>query len=83
VTKIHRAVKFRQEAWMAPYTQLNTDLRAKALSEFERDFFELMNNSVFGKTMENLRKRIWVDLVRGDEVEKMRRLSCRPGQHFA
>jgi hypothetical protein len=78
VTKIHRAVRFRQEAWMAPYIQLNTTLRAKASSEFEKDFFKLMNNSVFGKTMENLRKRIRVDLVRGDETDKMRRLVADP-----
>jgi hypothetical protein len=78
VTKIHRAVRFRQEAWMAPYIQMNTDLRAKASSEFEKDFFKLMNNSVFGKTMENLRKRIRVDLVRGDELDKMRRLVADP-----
>ena len=56
VTKIHQALKFRQEAWMAPYIQLNTDLRAKATSGFEKDFFKLMNNSVYGKTMENLHK---------------------------
>jgi len=52
VTAIHRTVKFRQEAWMAPYIQINTELRAKAKSDFEKDFFKLMNNSVFGKTME-------------------------------
>jgi len=78
VTKIHRALKFRQKAWMAPYIQLNTDLRAKATSEFENDVFKLMNNSVYGKTMENLRKRIRVDLVRASENDRMRRLVADP-----
>ena len=77
-TKIHRAIKFRQEAWMAPYIQLNTNLRAKATSEFEKDFFKLMNNSVFGKTMENLRKRIRVDLVATADEDRLRRLIADP-----
>lgn len=49
---------------MAPYIQHNTNLRAKATTEFEKDFFKLMNNAVFGKMMENLHKRIRVDLIR-------------------
>ena len=78
VTKIHRAVKFKQEEWMAPYIQLNTELISKAKSEFEKDFFKLMNNAGFGKAMEHLRKRIRVDLVRSSELDRMRRLVADP-----
>jgi len=78
VIKIHRAIKFRQEAWTAPYTQLITDLRAEATSEFEKDFFKLMKNFVFGKTMENLCKQIRVDLVRASQNDRMCRLVADP-----
>ena len=75
--KIHRAVRFDQSSRMAPYIRMNTDLRKQAKSKFEQELYMLMNNSVFGKTMEDIRRRIDVKLVRSTEEEKLRKLIAK------
>ena len=63
VTKIHRGVSFSQARWMKPFIDFNTNMRKQASSDFEKDFWKLLNNSAYGKTIEQVRNRQNVRIV--------------------
>ena len=63
VTKVHKILKIKQSDWLKKFVDFNTEKRKNAINDFEKDFFKFMVNSVFGKTTENLRKRINVKLI--------------------
>ena len=77
--KIHRIIEFNQEAWLKPYIDMNTELTKLVRNDFEKDLFKSMNNSVFGKTMENIRKHREIKLVTTDK--KRSKFVSEPNYH--
>ena len=77
--KVHGVIQFNQEAWVKEYIAINTELRKQAKNDFKKDFFKLINNSVFGKTMENLKKHRDIKLVTTNK--RRNRLVSEPNYH--
>ena len=74
--KVHRVLEFDQSPWLRQYIDFNTQKHAGAKNVFEKDFFKLMNNSIYGKTCENLRKRVDVRLV--TDKSKLSKVASKP-----
>ena len=77
--KVCRVIEFNQEAWLKEYIVINSELKKQGKKDFKKDFFKFINNSVFGKTMENVRKHRDIKLVRTDK--RRNQLVSEPNYH--
>lgn len=82
VTKVHRILEFNEKPCMEPYINMNTEFHKNANTQFVKDLYKLMNKSVFGKIMENIRKRVDIKIVRteGTGNERQRKIIAKPNR---
>ena len=71
IEKIHEIISFKQSKWLEKYISFNTQKRNKAKNDFEKDFFKLLVNAVFGKVLEKLRNRLELELIKKDDIKKI------------
>ena len=71
IVKVHTVYKYKQSPWLAKYNKYKTEKRKKAKTEFEQRFYKLMNNSFYGKTIENIRKRLNLDLIDKSDTHRL------------
>ena len=71
IVKVHTVYKFKQSPWLAKYIKCNTEQRKKAKTQFEEHFYKLMKNSFYGKTIENIRKRLNLDLIDKSDTHRI------------
>ena len=71
ILNVHTVYKFKQSPWLAKYINYNTEQRKKAKTEFEKHFYKLMNNSFYGKTIENIRKRLNLHLIDKSDIHRI------------
>ena len=76
---MHKVIQFNQKAWLKINIDMNIILRTEAKNDFEKDIFKLMNNAVFGKTMENVRKPRDIKLITTDK--RRNQLALEPNYH--
>ena len=70
VEKIHERIPFKQSKWLENYVKFNTQKRYQAINDFEKDFYKLLNNAIYGKTMENVKIRLKIKFVKKDDYRK-------------